>query len=146
MNSKLGLYIHIPFCVRKCAYCDFYSMPLDSTIAERYVNKILNELVRWGGILGCPPSDTLYFGGGTPSLLKTRQIEAIIDKSKQLLDPNYSFLLINAYTTGISPTSLKNILSLTFKDSEIETGEIGLPVTENNLLLPCGIYGKVSKH
>lgn len=84
MNSKLGLYIHIPFCVRKCAYCDFYSMPLDSTIAERYVNKILNELVRWGGILGCPPADTLYFGGGTPSLLKARQIEAIIDKSKQL--------------------------------------------------------------
>ena len=84
MNSKLGLYIHIPFCVRKCAYCDFYSMPLESTLAERYVNKILNELNRWGGILGCPPADTLYFGGGTPSLLETDKIEAIIDKSKEL--------------------------------------------------------------
>ena len=84
MNSKLGLYIHIPFCVRKCAYCDFYSMPLESNLAERYVNKILNELNRWGGILECPPADTLYFGGGTPSLLEYAQIKAIIDKSKDL--------------------------------------------------------------
>lgn len=84
MKSELGLYIHIPFCVRKCAYCDFYSMPLNRTLAERYVNKILNELNRWGGILGCPPADTLYFGGGTPSLLEHRQIKAIIDKSKEI--------------------------------------------------------------
>ena len=84
MNLGLGLYIHIPFCVRKCAYCDFYSMPLEGALAEAYVNKILSELNRWGGILGCPPADTLYFGGGTPSLLETRQIKAIIDKSKEL--------------------------------------------------------------
>ena len=84
MNSGLGLYIHIPFCVRKCAYCDFYSMPLNGELADKYVSKIINELDRWGGILGCPPADTLYFGGGTPSLLKTEQIAAIIDKSKEL--------------------------------------------------------------
>ena len=84
MNSGLGLYIHIPFCVRKCAYCDFYSMPLKGELADKYVSKIINELDRWGGILGCPPADTLYFGGGTPSLLKTEQIAAIIDKSKEL--------------------------------------------------------------
>ena len=70
----------------------------------------------------------------------------LLNKAKDILDENYSFLLISAYTTGVSPTSLKNILSLTFKNSHIETGEIGLPVTENNLNLPCGIYGKVEKH
>ena len=84
MVSKLGLYIHVPFCIRKCAYCDFYSMPFEGAVADAYVNKILNELNRWGGILGCPPADTLYFGGGTPSLLKSQQIKAIIDKSKEL--------------------------------------------------------------
>ena len=73
-------------------------------------------------------------------------IQELLNKAKDVLDENYSFLLISAYTTGISPTSLKNILSLTFENSNIETGEIGLPVTENNLSLPCGIYGKVSKH
>lgn len=84
MISGLGLYVHVPFCVRKCAYCDFYSMPLNGTVADAYVNKILDELNRWGGILGCPPADTLYFGGGTPSLLKSEQIKAIIDKSKEI--------------------------------------------------------------
>ena len=73
-------------------------------------------------------------------------IQELLNKAKDILDENYSFLLISAYTTGVSPTSLKNILSLTFENSHIETGEIGLPVTENNLNLPCGIYGKVSKH
>ena len=73
-------------------------------------------------------------------------IGELLDKTKALLDKDYSFLLINSYTTGLSPTSLKNILSLTFKNSKIETGEIGLPVTENNLVLPCGIYGRVTKN
>ena len=73
-------------------------------------------------------------------------IQELLDKVKQLLDKDYSFLLISSYTTGLSATSLSNILSLTFKDSHIETGELGIPVKENNLTLPCGIYGKVSKH
>ena len=70
----------------------------------------------------------------------------ILNKTKDILDKDFSFLLINCYTTGFSPTSLYNILSLTFKNNKILTGEIGLPVTENNLVLPCGIYGKVSKY
>ena len=72
--------------------------------------------------------------------------ESFLNKTKDILDKDFSFLLINCYTTGFSPTSLYNILSLTFKNNKILTGEIGLPVTENNLVLPCGIYGKVSKY
>ena len=93
MVSKLGLYIHVPFCIRKCAYCDFYSMPLEGAVADAYVNKILNELNRWGGILGCPPADTLYFGGGTPSLIKAEYIKEVIDEAKK------SFLLKDAEIT-----------------------------------------------
>ena len=96
------------------------------------------------GIIMDPPS---YGRGPNKEVWRFEDnIQELLDKTKEILDENYSFLLISAYTTGTSPTSLKNILSLTFKDSNIETGEIGLPITENNLLLPCGIYGKVSKH
>ena len=84
MDEKLGIYIHIPFCVRKCAYCDFYSMSINSGLASAYTSKIIDELSRWGGILKCPPADTLYFGGGTPSLLKPEQISAIIEKAKEV--------------------------------------------------------------
>ena len=73
-------------------------------------------------------------------------LQELLDKTKQLLADDYSFVLINSYTTGLSPTSLKNILSLTFDNSVIETGEIGLPVTENNLTLPCGIYGRITRN
>ena len=72
-------------------------------------------------------------------------IQELLDKVKKVLSKDFEFLLISVYTTGTSPTSLKNILSLTFNECHIETGEIGLPVTENNLELPCGIYGKVER-
>ena len=70
----------------------------------------------------------------------------LLDKVKDVLDKDYSFLLISSYTTGISHISLENILKLEFKGNKIETGENTLPVTENNLILPCGIYGKVTKN
>ena len=96
------------------------------------------------GIIMDPPS---YGRGPNKEVWRFEDnIQELLNKAKEVLDENYSFLLISAYTTGVSPTSLKNILSLTFENNHIETGEIGLPVTENNLNLPCGIYGKVSKH
>lgn len=112
------------------------------------VLKFLDREIRRGrtyhGIIMDPPS---YGRGPNKEVWRFEDnIQELLNKVKQVLDPNYSFLLISAYTTGISPTSLNNILSLTFPNSNIETGEIGLPVTENNLSLPCGIYGKVSKH
>ncbi len=69
----------------------------------------------------------------------------LLVKARDVLDDDYSFLLINSYTTGLSQVSLNNILKLTFDNSKIETGEIGLPIEENNLVLPCGIYGRVTK-
>lgn len=112
------------------------------------VLKFLDREIRRGhtyhGIIMDPPS---YGRGPNKEVWRFEDnIQELLNKVKQLLDPNYDFLLISAYTTGVSPTSLKNILSLTFKNSHIETGEIGLPITENNLSLPCGIYGKVSIH
>lgn len=96
------------------------------------------------GIIMDPPS---YGRGPNKEVWRFEDnIQELLNKAKDILDENYSFLLISAYTTGVSPTSLKNILSLTFENSHIETGEIGLPVTENNLALPCGIYGKISKY
>lgn len=95
------------------------------------------------GIIMDPPS---YGRGPNGEVWKLEEnLQELLLKARDVLDENYSFLLINSYTTGISPTSLNNILKLTFKNSNIETGEIGLPIMENNLVLPCGIYGRVTK-
>lgn len=95
------------------------------------------------GVIMDPPS---YGRGPNGEVWRLEDnLKELLDKVADILDPDYSFVLINSYTTGVSPTSLNNILSLTFKNTKIETGEIGLPISENNLVLPCGIYGRVCK-
>lgn len=83
VKKPIGIYIHVPFCVSKCSYCDFYSLQQDNALKQQYVQRIISEIHRWGRALGSPPADTLYFGGGTPSLLSSEQIVAIIDNVKQ---------------------------------------------------------------
>ncbi|MEW6719733.1 MAG: radical SAM family heme chaperone HemW [Thermodesulfobacteriota bacterium] len=67
-----GIYVHVPFCARKCAYCDFYSVVAGEEAMERYCGLLLRELeivLREFPREAEPPADTVYFGGGTPSLL-----------------------------------------------------------------------------
>ena len=90
-----------------------------------------------------PPS---YGRGPNKELWRLEDnIQELLDKTLEVLDKDYIFVLVNSYTTGISPISLNNILKKTFINSNIITGEIGLPTTEG-LVLPCGIYGKVTKN
>ena len=95
------------------------------------------------GIIMDPPS---YGRGPNGEVWRFEDnLSVLLNKVKDVLDEDFSFVLINAYTTGVSSTSLNNILNLTFKNCKIETGEIGLPIKEDNLVLPCGIYGKVTR-
>lgn len=95
------------------------------------------------GIIMDPPS---YGRGPKGEVWRLEDnLQELLDKVKDVLDDDFSFLLINSYTTGVSPTSLENILKTTFRDENIDTGEIGLPIVENDLVLPCGIYGRITK-
>ncbi len=78
----LGLYMHIPFCVSKCPYCDFYSLPLtQESVLDAYTAAVLDAMDRWSARLGAPTADTLYFGGGTPALLGGERLAAIIRRA-----------------------------------------------------------------
>ncbi len=68
MHNKKGIYIHIPFCEKKCAYCDFYSSFPTETVLKEYLSSLKSQIKKWGGDISCP-IDTVYIGGGTPSLL-----------------------------------------------------------------------------
>lgn len=81
MNKKSGLYIHIPFCVSKCPYCDFFSVKYHSTLAEKYTKRVIEELKKYNGTF-----DTIYFGGGTPSIIEPQLIGTIIKGAKQQFD------------------------------------------------------------
>lgn len=73
-----GVYIHIPFCRSRCSYCDFATGMYESNLAERYVHAVCSEITNWSEIADRPNADTIYFGGGTPSLLTPEQIERIL--------------------------------------------------------------------
>ena len=123
---------------------------LDSNKIRFIVDDVIKFLERekrrgrtYHGVIMDPPS---YGRGPNGEVWRLEDnIQELLLKVKDVMDKDYDFILINSYTTGISPTSLNNILKLTFEGSRVESGEIGLPVKENNLILPCGIYGKVTK-
>ena len=82
--DSLGVYIHIPFCVRKCAYCSFYSSPADETVRQAYTEALCRDILSYGGRgLGC---DTVYFGGGTPTALESGQLIKILEAVKTAFD------------------------------------------------------------
>ena len=74
---SLGLYLHIPYCFSKCRYCDFYSAPGQRGVPAAYVDALLRELSRFSPDHPLHP-DTLYFGGGTPSLLSPADAARLI--------------------------------------------------------------------
>jgi oxygen-independent coproporphyrinogen-3 oxidase len=77
---SLGLYVHIPFCSAICSYCNFNRGLFDAVLKERYVAALLAEIAEAGD---GSPADTIYFGGGTPSLLEPFEVRAIIEKCRQ---------------------------------------------------------------
>lgn len=73
-----GVYIHIPYCRSKCRYCDFYSAACPGGVPEAYVDALCREWERFAAGGRCGRADTLYFGGGTPSLLNGGQAARLI--------------------------------------------------------------------
>jgi len=75
----MGLYIHIPFCLRKCVYCDFNSFPVVPGAAERYVRALFADISRARDMIGGGPRpSTLYIGGGTPTILPAGELAEIV--------------------------------------------------------------------
>ncbi len=100
-----GIYIHIPFCKQRCKYCAFFSTTLHN-MQERYVYAVCNEIkLRHDYIKG--PADTVYFGGGTPSVLTTEQITRILEQIKESIgiDDNAEITL-EANPDDLSPEYL----------------------------------------
>lgn len=78
-NKLIRLYVHIPFCVQKCNYCDFLSFRADEETRDKYVRQLINEIRSWSEILSECEVQSLFFGGGTPSVLKEEQTSDIME-------------------------------------------------------------------
>lgn len=92
-RNSLGIYIHVPFCGKKCDYCDFYSVSYLKSTAEEYVKAVIRNIRNYSD--KARMVDTVYFGGGTPSLLTSVQIEAVLSELREsfTLDENAEITL-----------------------------------------------------
>ncbi len=90
MTDAIGLYIHIPFCATKCNYCNFNTYTRLEKLIPSYIDALSRELHLWGDSLGHPGVKTVYFGGGTPSLLEPSDLSRVLDacRSAFSLQPN----------------------------------------------------------
>lgn len=132
ITSKPGIYVHIPFCDTKCPYCDFYSITDERQISQ-FIKSILTEIRLRAATTECVQNfDTIYFGGGTPSVLPAQQIETILSalhKSFPIDSGTETTIEINPGT--VDRTALAEIKGLginrvsigiqSFNDSELKT-------------------------
>lgn len=81
--KELELYLHIPFCERKCAYCDFLSAPADLSVRISYIKKLQEEIAYYGAQYGEYQVSSIFFGGGTPTILEGYQLAAILETVKE---------------------------------------------------------------
>lgn len=79
MSNTLGLYIHIPFCRSKCPYCDFFSYCSSAEDRQVYVDKLCEAIANCGEYYSHKVVDTVYIGGGTPSVLESQQLVSILE-------------------------------------------------------------------
>lgn len=79
MSGGMELYLHIPFCVKKCAYCDFLSFPSGQEIQRQYAKRLMEDIDCMGKEYGDIPVDTIFIGGGTPSVPESRLIVDLME-------------------------------------------------------------------
>lgn len=111
--KKLGLYVHVPFCVSKCAYCDFLSFACN-TKQDDYLKKLKDEIFYWGEKLkGEYSIDTIFIGGGTPSVLQSGAISDILCVARKHFSVDYDCEI----TVEANPDSLTDDKIAEYADS-----------------------------
>lgn len=132
------IYIHIPFCVKKCDYCDFLSAPCDVGTREQYVKCIIRELEHYSKMYGNKGRDVIvtsvFFGGGTPSLLETSQIMSIM----KTLHSNYNIEENAEITMECNPGTLTESKLLGYREAGINRLSIGLQSANDEELSSIG--------
>ena len=132
--KPLGLYVHIPFCARKCAYCDFASWAGREADRERYVEALCREIEARGSACGHPAADTVFFGGGTPSLLPPE----LYRKIARTLRGNFEIAPDAEWTVECNPGTLTAEFAGALRESGCNRLSMGMQAAQPELLRALG--------
>ena len=137
MNKKeLGIYIHIPFCKKKCYYCDFVSYANNCKNVEEYIKTVIKEIESYN--LENYNITTIYIGGGTPSYIDSKYIVEILAKLKQKLQNNETKFNNIEITIEVNPGTVTEDKLRTYKNLGVNRLSIGLQSTEDKILKQIG--------
>ena len=132
MKKDLGLYLHIPFCIQKCGYCDFLSAPAGREEREAYVQALEKEIRSYGDFAGGYRVSTVFVGGGTPSCLEASQTERIFEAVKD----TFEIERMPEITMEMNPGTVTKEKLQAYKNCGINRLSIGLQsVRDSNLRL-----------
>ncbi len=134
MKNNLGIYIHVPFCAAKCAYCDFYSVAGQPQHRDAYVRRLLEQLVQAAPDCTGYTIDTIYFGGGTPSLLGGARIARTLDELRR----RYAIAPDAEITVEANPDSMTDEFLSVSREAGVNRLSMGIQSAHDNELRALG--------
>lgn len=133
--KKIGIYIHIPFCKQKCNYCDFYSIKWNDEAEKNYINALLNEIKSYKNKLnGEYIVDSIFFGGGTPTIIKSENLLKILDGIKNIAEVDSQCEI----SMEANPNTLTDENLKAYKDMGINRLSIGIQSLNDEILKKIG--------
>lgn len=136
MVENIGIYVHIPFCKQKCKYCDFVSFKCAEDIMEDYFDCLIQEITEKSSEIANSDVciDTIYIGGGTPSIVPAEKIEMVIEAIKK----NYKLIQSPEITIEVNPGTVDEEKLQRYYDAGINRISMGLQSTNDKLLKMLG--------
>jgi oxygen-independent coproporphyrinogen-3 oxidase len=130
--KKLGIYVHIPFCKRKCNYCDFYSVKWNEEIENGYIQALIQEIKSYSNMKY--DVDTVFFGGGTPTVIKPQNLGRIINEIKSIFNVNDDAEI----SLEANPNTLTSENLAIYKEIGINRLSIGVQSLNDEILRSIG--------
>lgn len=131
--KELGIYIHIPFCIKKCGYCDFYSVKWDEESENIYIHSAINEIKSYYELSSKYVVDSIYMGGGTPSIINPKNLEKIISAIRSIFTVEEN----SEISMEANPNSLSENLKI-YGEIGINRLSIGIQSLNDNILKRIG--------
>ena len=141
MSKKLGLYIHIPFCKQKCNYCDFYSLGCQENQIPSYIEALCKHIEREAHLYKDYEFDTVFLGGGTPSLIEPKEFELLVNSIKKHLKITHDA----EFSLEANPGTLTKEKLISYTHNGVNRISIGLQSTNDSELKVLGRIHNLEK-
>ena len=130
----IALYVHIPFCLKKCKYCSFFSVPFRKNLAEEYLRKLFKEIDFWKEKLLNETVKSIYIGGGTPTVYDTEILTSLMDKMRN----SFNLLEEAEITIEANPKTISDKKLHALKEAGVNRLSLGVQSLNDHLLSILG--------